>query len=161
MTKQERVGLLDRDPLVTRVEGLSVRAQTGLLGLNRSGLYYQSAPPSREELLLKRRIDEIYTARPFYGYRRITVQLQQEGHRVNRKAVARHMAEMGLSAICPGPHRPNLSKRARQHSVYSYLLRGVAAHSPNHVWGIGCSKHSSSARPAFSQSRVGHRHHLH
>jgi len=113
-----------------------MRAQTQLLGLNRSGLYYQSAPPSQEELLLKRRIDEIYTARPFYGYRRITFQLQQEGHRVNHKAVARHMGEMGLSAIVPGPHRPNLSKRAREHGVYPYLLRGVVAHSPNHVWGI-------------------------
>ncbi len=113
-----------------------MRAQTQLLGLNRSGLYYQPKPPSLEELLLKRRIDEIYTARPFYGYRRISVQLQQEGIQVNRKAVARHMGEMGLSAIVPGPHRPNLSKRAREDGVYPYLLRGVVAHSPNHVWGI-------------------------
>lgn len=127
---------MDQEPAVTDVEGLSMRAQTQLLGLNRSGLYYQPAPPSPEELLLKRRIDEIYTARPFYGYRRITVQLQQEGHCVNRKAVARHMQEMSLSAICPGPHRPNLSKRAHEHSIYPYLLRGMAAHSPNHVWGI-------------------------
>lgn len=119
-----------------RVDGLSMRAQTQLLGLNRSSLYYQSAPASEEEVLIKRRIDEVYTARPFYGYRRITVQLQQDGLLVNHKAVARHMREMGLSAICPGPHRPNLSKRAREHSVYPYLLRGVVAHSPNHVWGV-------------------------
>jgi putative transposase len=99
-------------------------------------LYYQSAPPSEEEVGLKRRIDEIYTARPFYGYRRITVQLQQEGWVINRKAVARHMQEIGISAICPGPHRPNLSKRAHEHSLYPYLLRGVSAHSPNHVWGV-------------------------
>jgi putative transposase len=139
MNREERIALLDTEPSATCTEGLSVlsmRAQTQLLGLNRSSLYYQPQPPSQEELLLKRRIDEIYTARPFYGYRRIAVQLQQEGHRVNRKAVARHMQEMGLSAICPRPHRPNLSKRAQQHSVYPYLLRGVIAHSPNHIWGV-------------------------
>ncbi len=130
------MALLDREPSITAVEGLSVRAQTQLLMLNRSSLYYQPKPPSQQELLLKRRIDEIYTARPFYGYRRITVQLQQEGWGVNHKAVARHMGEMGISTIVPGPHRPNLSKRARQHAVYPYLLRGVVAHSPDHVGGI-------------------------
>lgn len=130
------MALLDREAITTRVDGLSLRAQSQMLGLNRSGLYYRSQPASQEELRLKRRIDEIYTARPFYGVRRITVQLQQEGWRVNHKAVARHMREMGLSAICPGPLRPNLSKRARQHTVYPYLLSGVVAHSPNHVWGI-------------------------
>jgi putative transposase len=79
MNREERTALLEREPVVTGVEGLSVRAQTQLLGLNRSSLYYRPLPPSAEELLLMRRIDEIYTARPFYGYRRIAVQLRQEG----------------------------------------------------------------------------------
>jgi putative transposase len=117
------------------MDGLSLRAQSEMLGLNRSGLYYRPQPPSEEELCLKRRIDEIYTARPFYGVRRISVQLQQEGWRVNHKAVARHMREMGLSAIVPGPH---LSRRVHRtsDSTHPYLLRGVVAASPNHIWGI-------------------------
>ncbi|MBF6613644.1 MAG: transposase [Chloroflexi bacterium] len=41
-------------------------------------MYYQPLPPSAEEVLLKRRIDEIYTAHPFYGSRRIAVQLHRE-----------------------------------------------------------------------------------
>lgn len=136
MTREERIALLEREHGVTSIEGLSFSAQTQMLGLNRTGLYYQPKPPSEEELLLKRRIDEIYTERPFYGYRRIAVQLRQEGVLVNRKAVAKQMQEMGLSAIVPGPHRPNLSKRAHQHAIYPYLLRGVAASHPNHVWGV-------------------------
>ncbi len=64
------------------------------------------------------------------------VQLRQEGVLVNRKAVARHMQEMGISALVPGPHRPNLSKRAQKQSIYPYLLKGVAADAPNHVWGV-------------------------
>jgi putative transposase len=135
MTREERVSLLDREPQVTRVEGLSIRAQVQLLGLNRSSLYYQAAPPSPEELLLKRRIDEIYTVHPFYGGRRIAVQLHREGHAINRKTVARHMREMGLFGIAPGPSTSRGSKRASD-SKYPYLLRGVVASYPNHVWGV-------------------------
>lgn len=112
---------------------LSVRAQTSLLQLNRSHLYYSPRTPSAEDLALKRRIDELYTDFPFYGSRRITAQLRREGHLVNRKAVQRHMQEMGIEGICPGP---NLSRRNQEHKVYPYLLRGLSITAPNHVWGI-------------------------
>ncbi len=52
---------------------------------------------------------------------------------VNRKAVQRHMREIGIAGISPGP---NLSKRNPLHRVYPYLLRGVTAAYPNHVWSI-------------------------
>jgi len=135
MSKEERIRLLEREVSVTRVTGLSLFAQTQLLELNRTSLYYQAAPPSNEELLLKRRIDEIYTAHPFYGIRRITAQLHQEGVVVNHKAVARHMREMGLQGIAPGPSLSRRSKRASD-SKYPYLLRGVVASYPDHVWGV-------------------------
>jgi len=110
---------------------LPLTTQTELLTLNRTSLYYQALPPSSEELRLKRRIDEIYTAHPFYGSRKITAVLRQE-LTINRKAVQRHMREMGLAAICPGP---NLSRRAAEHLVFPYLLRGLVVTGPNHVWG--------------------------
>jgi putative transposase len=135
MSREERVALLDREPEVTRVAGLSIRAQIQFLGLSRSSLYYQRVPPSSEELLLKRRIDEIYTAYPFYGSRRIAVQLHKEGHTINRKTVARHMREMGLCAIVPGPHLSRRVHRASD-SIHPYLLKGVVAAYPNHVWGV-------------------------
>jgi len=89
--------------------------------------------PSAEEVALKHRIDEVYTAHPYYGYRKITAQLQREGMQVNHKAVARHMHEMGLAAVYPGP---NLSKRAQQAAIFPYLLKNVKATTPNHIWGI-------------------------
>ena len=112
---------------------LSIRTQTALLGLNRTSLYYQVVPPSPDEVALKHQIDAIYTRWPFYGVRRITAQLRREGRLVNHKAVARHMREMGVHALTPGP---NLSKRAHQQAVYPYLLRDVTATHPNHIWGI-------------------------
>lgn len=110
-------------PLVTQVM---------LLGLNRTSVYYQPVPPTAAEIYTKRRIDEIYTDHPFYGSRKITVELRKE-MTINRKAVQRHMREMGLVAICPGP---NLSKRAADHRVFPYLLRGRVLTRPNEVWGV-------------------------
>ena len=107
--------------------------QAELLSVNRSNLYYQPVPPSAGEIALKHRIDEIYTQWPHYGSRRITAQLQREGVEINRKAVMRHMHDMGILAIYPGP---NLSKRARQAHIYPYLLKNVQASYPNHVWGL-------------------------
>lgn len=112
---------------------LPLTTQTDLLSLNRTSLYYRSVAPSPQEVALKHRIDAIYTERPYYGVRRITAQLRREGLLVNHKAVARHMREMGLAGLAPGP---NLSKRAHQAGIYPYLLRNVRAAYPNHVWGI-------------------------
>jgi len=112
---------------------LSVREQARLLSLNRSGLYYRKQAPSREEVALKHRIDEIYTRHPFYGSRRIAVTLQRDGQRISRKRVQRCMREMGLAGIAP---RKSLSKRHPGHKIYPYLLRNVTAQRPNHIWGI-------------------------
>jgi len=111
---------------------LALTAQTELLGLNRSSLYYQPLSPSPEEIAVKHRIDELYTKYPFYGSRRITAVLNRE-MLINRKAVQRHMREMGIAGICPGP---NLSKRGKEHHLYPYLLRHVQAAYANHDWGI-------------------------
>lgn len=107
--------------------------QAELLSLSRSSLYYKPVAPSAAELALKHRIDEIYTECPFYGARKIMAQLRREGVLINRKAVQRHMREMGIAGITPGP---NLSRRAQGHRVFPYLLRGLLIERPNQVWGI-------------------------
>src|SRR5947207_5052386 len=78
---------------------LSVRRQCELLGLSRSSLYYVPAEETAANLWLMRRIDAQYTASPFYGSRRMTAWLSQEGEVVNRKRVQRLMRLMGLEAI--------------------------------------------------------------
>src|SRR5213082_1456771 len=70
---------------------LSVRRQCELLGLSRSSLYYEPAAEAAEDLRLMRLIDEQYTARPFYGSRRMTIRLNERGEGVNRKRVQRLM----------------------------------------------------------------------
>ncbi len=106
--------------------------QATLLGLNRTSLYYRPVGPDPQEVAIKHRIDEIYTASPFYGSRRMTAQLVTDGHPVNRKRVQRYMREMGIAGIAPGPRT---STGHPDHVKYPYLLRGVTAEYSNHIWG--------------------------
>ena len=112
---------------------LSVRRQCQLLGLCRSGLYYEPVPETAANLRLMRLIDEQYTACPFYGSRRMTAWLVEQGEDVNRKRVRRLMALMGLATIYP---KPKLSVAGRGHRIYPYLLRDVAIERPDQVWSV-------------------------
>lgn len=111
---------------------LSLKVQAELLGISYSSLFYKQVPPSVRELALKRRIDEIYTAHPYYGSRKIAVVLRPE-FGGSRPTVQAYMRTMGISAIVPSP---NTSKPAPQHRIYPYLLRHVTASHANHIWGI-------------------------
>ncbi len=113
------------------LEGLSVRRQCELLQLSRAGLYYKPVEVSAEELALMRRIDELYLKRPYFGSRRMTDALCDDGHEVNRKRVQRLMRIMGLEGMVPGPHT---SRRHPEHPVFPYLLRGLSVERPNQVW---------------------------
>jgi putative transposase len=112
---------------------LPLAVQAELLGLSRASLYYRPVPPSPEEVALKHRIDELYTRYPFYGSRRIAATLRREGTAVNRKAIQRHMREMGIEGIAPGP---TTSVPRRERRPYPYLLRGLPIARPDHVWGV-------------------------
>lgn len=113
---------------------LPISTQAALLDLNRSGLYYRPVAPSEDDLMTKLYIDKIYTAHPFYGYRRICYVLNSEYDLgINHKTVLRHMHEMGIQAIYP---RQNTSKPQPGNLIYPYLLKGLKINRPNQVWSI-------------------------
>jgi len=120
-----------RRRLVDSDGALSVRRQCEILALNRSSLYYESVGPDSEELELMRRIDELHLKFPFYGSRRMSRELRNQGLVVNRKRVQRLMRIMDLEALAP---KPNTSKPAPEHPVYPYLLRNLSICRPNQVW---------------------------
>lgn len=127
MPRSERLGLVER----VRPE-LSLKTQAELLGLSRASLYYQPRGASAEEIAIKHRIDELYTAHPFYGSRKITAELCKDWS-IGRERVQHYMRDMGLAGIVPGP---NLSQRKEAHRIYPYLLRHLKIVRPNQVWGI-------------------------
>lgn len=112
---------------------LSVRTQCSLLGLDRSGLYYEVVAPAAGEIALCHRLDELYTARPFYGVRRMTEVLRREDWTINPKRVRRCLRQMGLWAVYP---KPRLSLPGAGAQVFPYLLRGLAIVRPHQVWAI-------------------------
>jgi putative transposase len=114
-----------------RHPSLSVIRQCKLLDISRSGLYYQPAGISDEDLTLMKLIDRQYLATPFYGTRRIAAWLKNQGYRVNRKRVRRLMQVMGLKAIY---RHPRTSQPAPGHKIYPYLLSGMEITRPNQVW---------------------------
>jgi putative transposase len=113
---------------------LTITEQAELLHLNRTGLYYKAVGVTDEELKLRAAIDKLNTDYPYYGSRRICVVLRRGNWTISRKKVQRLMHEMGLLAVYPRK-KLKLSDNAEEHRKFPYLLRGVSAQCPDHIWG--------------------------
>ena len=122
----------DRRALVDRQDaGLSIRRQCRLLGVARSGVYRLAAAANDNDLAVMRRLDELFTAWPFLGSRRLAQMLKEEGFAINRKRVQRLMRKMGIAALGP---KPRTSRPEPGHKIYPYLLRNLTIDRPNQVW---------------------------
>jgi putative transposase len=75
-----------------------------------------------------RHSDELHLNYPFAGGRMLRDLLWQQGPVVSRRHIATLMQRMCIEAIY---RRPNTSKPAPGHRIYSYLLRGLAVTRPN------------------------------
>jgi putative transposase len=116
---------------------INIKRQTDLLSINRTSVYRKvpaEKTVSDEALFIMRRIDEIHTAHPTWGYRTITDIIRRDDKiLINRKRTRRLMQQMGVETIYP---KPNLSKRYHAQYIRPYLLRNLAITRPNQVWGI-------------------------
>jgi putative transposase len=100
------------------------------LNTPRAAVYYKKRI-SGNDTMYANLIAEVWTAMPYYGYRRITAELQRRGYGINHKRVQRIMQETKMQAMYP---RPNTSMRNESHEIYPYLLKGLAIDRPNQVW---------------------------
>ena len=125
MTNEEKRRLVEKNSVLTKKD------QIALLQLNKSTYYYKPVEVSEYDQYLLNRIDEIYTKRPFYGYRPITDELNTTGDDVNHKKVLRLMNLLGISAVVP---KKNLSKFNEVDQKYPYLLKDLEITKPNQVW---------------------------
>jgi putative transposase len=110
---------------------LSIRRQCAMVGVARSGVYRKPRPVNDNDLETMRRIDALFTARPFFGARRIARTLTEDGFPIDRKRARRLMRQMGIEALGP---KPRTSKPSPGHKIYPYLLRGLSIERPNQVW---------------------------
>jgi putative transposase len=122
--------------MIDRNHELSVSRQAKILGISRGSVYYLPQPASVVDLALMRRIDELHLDYPFAGSRMLQGLLNAEGHDIGRLHVRTLMRKMGIEAIY---RRPNTSKPAPGHKVYTYLLKNLAIVRPNQVWAMDIS----------------------
>lgn len=111
---------------------LSLRSQFELLALNRSSYYYKAIADNDLDVNIANKIHELWLKYPFFGYRKITAFLRQEGSVINHKKVQRLMKEMNLSAIFP--KKKNNYQKISCNQLYPYLLKDLAINKSNHVW---------------------------
>jgi putative transposase len=117
--------------MIVADEELSVSEQRQLSGVERSSYDQHGGSENSRNLLLMRRIDELYTVTPTWGSRKIRDRLRLEGHAVYRKRIRRLLRIMVLQVICPKRH---LLRSLVGAKVYPYLLRDMAIVWQNHVW---------------------------
>ena len=79
-------------------------------------------------------IDTVYTDYPFYGSRRIRIELWDR-YRVSvcRQHIQRLMRVLGIEAVYP-KQKPKTSHGDESHQKYPYLLKGLKITRPNQVW---------------------------
>lgn len=129
MNHKKRTALITNDH-----PHISIARQTELLGISRSSVYYQPVI-DEEDIRAMNAIDEIYTARPFYGSRRVRHNLKDEyGMSIGRHRIRRLMATMSLYAVYP-KRRLHTSIADNSHRRYPYLLSGLTPTYPNQIWG--------------------------
>lgn len=126
ISTSEKVLLLEKDH-----QNISLKRQCELLGIARSTAYYIKHSQADDEELLKA-LDEIYTSCPFYGKRKMVVELRKKGFWIGIKKVRRLMKKLGLISIY---RKPKTSEPHPLHRKYPYLLRGVKIDRSNQVWG--------------------------
>ena len=101
------------------------------LGLPRSSAYY--GPKPGEDRSIIEALVKVAGEWPTYGYRRLTKQLQREGHVVNSKLVRRLMHELGIVGKAP-ERKPRTTDSGHAYPRYPNLVEGLKVARPDEVW---------------------------
>ena len=117
--------------MINREHTLPLLQQCRILNLSRSGIYYVPMLVSDKDRELMRLIDEIHLNHPYLGTRGIRNELWNKGHKVGRSHVRTLMRKMDIEALY---RKPRLTKTHPEHTIYPYLLRGLAITEANAVW---------------------------
>jgi len=121
------------------------------LNMARSSFYYhanQSLTPDKYAVV-KARIHEIYHQhKGRFGYRRITLQLRQEGVVINHKTVLRLMQSLDLKSVIR--IKKYKSYKGEQGKIaQNYLNRAFKAEKPNQKWATDITEFNVSGKKLY------------
>ena len=111
-------------------EQLPITKLCEVLGVPRSSAYYEPRPGEDRPLLDA--LIEVAGQWPTYGYRRLTKQLQREGHIVNFKRVRRLMHELGIMGKAP-ERKPRTTDSGHAYPRYPNLVEDRKVARPDEV----------------------------
>ncbi len=112
----------ERKSMIDPKLNMSLNKQCRLLQVSKSSFYYTPVKPfsTPENIGVLDAINNIYSDFPSYGCRRMTKQLQKDGHNVGKKFVKKAMNYMGIEALYTKPKTTTANK---EHYKYPYLLK--------------------------------------
>ena len=120
-----------------KLRDISITRQSELLGIARSGLYYN--PKINEyEIIIKNQIQAIYNEIPIYGHLKVHKQLLEDGFTVSANTVHKYRKDLGLKAVL-AVRAPYTTKGNKEHPIYSYKLKGLKITRANQVWSTDIS----------------------
>lgn len=111
---------------------MSVRRQCELLNVHRSCVYYRAKPAQNAtHARHKAYILTVHGTLPFYGYRKIALELQRRHVPLSEKQIRTLMHTMHLKAL----HAKRMtSMKHPENPIYPYLLKDIMVRYPNQVW---------------------------
>lgn len=110
---------------------ISVSKQCKVLDLKRNFLFHSPKGETQENLQIMLLLDKLYFVTPFYGYRKITIWLQNQGFGINEKRVRRLMKLVNWKTIY---REPKTTVCNPEHKKYPYLLKDLKITHKNQVW---------------------------
>lgn len=110
---------------------ISISKQCKVLNLKRNFLFHSPKGESDENLQIMLLMDKLYFIIPFYGYRKITVWLQNQGFNINEKRVRRLMKLVNWNTIY---REPKTTICNPEHKKHPYLLKDLKITHKNQVW---------------------------
>ncbi len=108
-----------------------IQVLTDTLDCPRSSYYYRASETTDEVLVAA--IEQIVLRYPFYGYRRVTAELERQGWQVNRKVVQQIMKRLGLKGRV-GQVKHTTTDSRHHFPRYPNLIRDLDAQYPDHIW---------------------------
>jgi transposase InsO family protein len=102
-------------------------------GLSKNAWYYQhteKAEPSE----IKEKIEAVLTGSPYYGYKRVTYELKNNGEIINHKRVYKIMGEYHLLQLRKSKRVPRTTNSRHNFMVYTNEIKHLGPVIPRTIW---------------------------
>lgn len=101
-------------------------------GLSKNGWYHTQKEKIEPEI--KQKIESVLLESPYYGYKRVTKQLQRDGEDINHKRVYRIMGEYHLLQVRKSRKVPRTTNSRHTFTVYTNEIKYLGPVLPRWVW---------------------------